>query len=161
MSLHTRGLALTQSWAGFGLEGFFPLETADLHTPAYKEGSAPTSPTWALQVRSEGSSVMAPGCSFSRSVSLLIPGLPCAPWGRSALTVWHPGLSLPSVLQVSCVGHGAGFAGIVAGSWAVGPVSSLEHGARCFPRICPGICVGRRLSSVCFLVFIGKLIPKV
>lgn len=67
---------LTQRWARFGVEGLFPLETADLLKSACKEGSASTSPTWALQVRPEGSYLMAPGCPFSGAVSLLIPGLP-------------------------------------------------------------------------------------
>lgn len=48
----------------------------------------------------------------------------------------------------------------VANSWAVGLVSSPEHGAWCFPTICPGICVGHRLSTVCFLITLGKFIPK-
>lgn len=65
-----------QGWAGFGVEGLFPLETADLLKAACTEGLASTSPTWALQVRPEGSYLMAPGCPFSRVVSLLIPGFP-------------------------------------------------------------------------------------
>lgn len=44
----------TQGWAGLGVEGLFPLEAADLLKPACKEGSASTSPTWALQVSQTG-----------------------------------------------------------------------------------------------------------